>query len=270
MKLFRGILSTALALCVAGTAVAHENRLVVTGASTIAPLVLELGKQFEKLHPGVRVDVQSGGSSRGINDTRSGIAHIGMVSRALKDDEKDVLAHTIAHDGVALIVHRDNHVKALGDDQVRAIFTGKITDWKNVGGRDGRITVVSKAEGRSTLELFLHHFGLQNSAIKAHVIIGDNPQGIKTVSGNPNSVGYVSIGSAEYEVKNGAPLRLLPMGQVAATTENVRNGSFPLARPLNLVTKGAPHGLAKEFIDFARSTKADNLVREQFFVPIAR
>jgi phosphate transport system substrate-binding protein len=247
---------------------AADQKLVLTGASTIAPLALELGKRFEKLNPGVRVDVQSGGSSRGLSDARNGTADIGMVSRALHPTENDVVASVIAHDGVSIILHRDNPVKQLSDDQIKAIYTGKITNWKDVGGRDAPITVVNKAEGRSTLELFLHHFSLTNSQIKAHVIIGDNPQGIKTVVGNPNAIAYVSIGAAEYEVAHGIPLRLMPMNNVVASSATVRNGSFPLTRPLNLVTKQAPTGLAKRFIEFAQSDNASDLVRAQSFVPV--
>lgn len=242
------------------------ERLVVIGSSTIAPLALEIGKRFEQRYPGVEVDVQSGGSSRGIADARSGLADIGLVSRALKPEECDLMAHAIAADGVGMILHADNPVKFLSDDQIKAIYTGRITNWKPAGGQDARITVVNKAEGRSTLELFLHYFHLKNSEIKAHVVIGENQQGIKMVAGNPGAIGYVSIGSAEFEEKRGTPIKLLPMAGVAATVENVRSGRFPLSRPLNLVTRGAPSPRAGRFIDFARSAAVGDLVESQFFV----
>jgi phosphate transport system substrate-binding protein len=248
---------------------AAGQKLVLTGSSTIAPLVAEVGKRFEKQNPGVRVDVQTGGSSRGIGDVRSGLADIGMASRALKPEENDLKSFTIALDGVGLILHRDNPVENLTDQQVIDIYTGKITNWKEVGGKDVRITVVNKAEGRSTLELFLHHFKLKNSDIKAHVVIGDNQQGIKTVAGNPGAIGYVSIGTAEFDAGNGVPIKLLPMNGVAATVENVRNGSFPLSRPLNLVTKHIPMGLTRQLIDFARSKAVNDIVESQYFVPVA-
>ena len=138
-----------------------------------------------------------------------------------------------------------------------------------MGGREGRITVVNKAEGRSTLELFLHYFSLTNSQIKAHVVVGDTQQGVKTVAGILGAIGYVSVGTAEFEAGNGASIRLLPMKSVAATTESVRSGKFPLARTLNLVTKGQPAGLAKRFIEFSQSDKVDDLVSAQFFVHVA-
>lgn len=248
---------------------AGENRLVLTGSSTVAPLAAEIGKRFEEQNPGVRVDVQSGGSSRGVADARSGLADLGMASRAPNADETDLQFFTIARDGVGIIVHRSNPARALTDEQIAAIYTGKITDWSGVGGNAGRITVVNKAEGRSTLELFLHYFKLKSGDVKAQVVIGDNQQGIKTVAGNPGAIGYVSIGSAEYEAGHGAAIRLLPMSGVAASVENVRSGSFPLARPLNLVSKGEPGVVARRFIDFARSRDVHDIVESQFFVPVA-
>lgn len=248
---------------------ADDNKLVITGASTVAPLALEIAKRFEQKNPGVRVDVQTGGSSRGVNDARSGVADIGMVSRALKPDEQDLKASAIALDGVAVILHKSNPVRALSADQVRAIYTGKVVNWKEVGGKDQRITVVNKAEGRSTLELFLAYFQLKNSEIKAQVVIGDNQQGVKTVAGNPGAIGYVSIGTGEFEVEQGTPLQLLPLDGIAPTSDAVRGGKFPLSRPLNLVTKGEPTGRVKQFIEFAKSAQVNDLVKEQFFVPVA-
>lgn len=246
------------------------QKITLSGASTVAPLALEIGKRFEKLNKGVRVDVQTGGSSRGVNDARSGLAQIGMVSRSLKADEGDLTAFTIANDGVCMILHKSNPVTVLSNDQIKAIFTGQIRNWKEVGGRDAPITVANKAEGRSTLELFLSFFSLKNSDIKAHVIVGDNLQDIKTVANNPNAIGYVSIGSAEFEEQQGTPLKLLPIDGIAATVANVRDGKFPLSRPLNLVTKEAPQGLIKQFIDFAQSKEVHDLVEEQYFVPLGR
>lgn len=247
-----------------------QGKLVLTGSSTIAPLVSEIGKRFEARHPDVRIDVQTGGSSRGIADARDGAADIGMASRALKEEESDLLAFTIAQDGITIIVHESNPVSELSDAQVADIYTGKIENWKEVGGNDAPITVVNKAEGRSTLELFLSYLKIENTDVKADVVIGDNEQGVKTVAGNPNTIGYVSIGTAEYDATHDVPIKLLPVGGVAATIENVRNGSFPISRPLNLVTKTQPQGLAKAFIDFAQSPEVYSIVEEQYFVPISK
>lgn len=245
------------------------GKLVITGSSTIAPLIAEIGKRFESLHPKVRVDVQTGGSSRGVADARQGLADIGMVSRAMKDDERDLYAFPVARDGVCIILHKENPVPALTDEEVVAIYTGRITNWKVVGGKDAPITVVNKADGRSTLEVFLHYFKLKNADVKAQVVIGDNEQGIKTVAGSRNAIGYVSIGTAEYDETHGIPIKLLPIGGVAASTENVRKGVFPLSRPLHIVTRTPPAGLAKVFIEYAQSKAVHDIVRQQYFVPLA-
>lgn len=244
------------------------EKLVLTGSSTIAPLAAEIGKRFELLHRNVRVDVQTGGSSRGISDARAGLADIGMASRALKEDEKDLLSFTIALDGISVILNKANPVESLTKQQIVDIYTGKIANWKSVGGNDAPITVINKAEGRSTLELFLRYFGLKNTDVKPQVVIGDNQQGIKTVVGNPDAIGYVSVGTAEYEASQGAAIKLLPLDGIAASVENVRNRSFPLSRPLNLVTRSEPVGLAKDFIEFARLPQSNDLIEAQYFVPV--
>lgn len=247
-----------------------QNTLVLTGSSTVAPLAAEIAKRYEAEHPGVRIDVQTGGSSRGIADARSKVADIGMVSRSLKSDESDLTANSIAKDGITVILHGDNPVKSLTEKQIVGIYTDKINNWQEVGGKDAPITVVNKAEGRSTLELFADYFKVKTTDIKADTIIGDNEQGIKTVAGNPNAIGYVSVGAAEYNAENKTPIKLLPINGVEASTETVRDGTFPISRPLNLVTLGTPQGLSQDFINFAQSSQVKDIVEEQYFVPISQ
>lgn len=253
-------------LLVAENVSAETVKINISGSSTVAPLALEIGKRFEKRHPAVHVNIQTGGSSRGIADVRSGLSDIGMASRALVASEKDLYAHTIALDGIAIIIHKNNPITVLSDEQIQLIYLGKISNWKDVGGLDKVISVVNKAEGRSTLELFLHHYGLKNSQIKASVIIGDNQQGIKTVAGNPFAIGYVSVGAAEYESTFGAPIKALPLSGVPAKVDEIENGHFPLSRPLNLVTSSEPKGWVKKFIKFSQSDLISDLVREFYFV----
>ena len=268
LKIIGVIVLCAICSLDASLAQADGHKLVITGSSTMAPLVAEIGKQFETRHPGVRVDVQTGGSSRGIVDVINGVADIGMASRALNSQEQHLHGSVIAQDGITIILHQSNPVQELTDDQIRAIYTGGITHWKQVGGPDAPITVVNKAEGRSTLELFLTYFQASNRDIHAHVVIGDNEQGIKTVAGNPHAIGYVSIGTAQYDATHGIAIRLLPLQHIPATIETVRESTFPLSRPLTLVTKFPPAGLIKDFIDFARSSEANDLILKQYFVPL--
>lgn len=262
-----------LAACGGGAEAADgdSRRLTITGSSTVAPLAAEMARRFEASHPGVRIDVQTGGSSKGIGDVSRGLADIGMASRALKGSELgEVEAHTVAIDGVGLIVHSSNPVHELSDDDVRSIFRGETPGWSAFGGSDGEITVINKASGRATLDVFLEHFGLDEAEIVPDVVIGDNQQGIKTVAGNPLAIGYVSIGAAESEIAAGAQLRLLPAGGVPATKVNLGAGLFPISRPLNLVTRGKPEGLVKEFIDYCRSDAVHDLIDEIGFAPHSR
>lgn len=247
---------------------ALQGRLTLTGSSTIAPLAGEIARRFEQLHPGVRIDVQTGGSSQGIADVRRGTADLGMASRHLRPADGEVTAHTIARDGISLIVHRENPVTSLTDEQIIDVFTGRTTRWSDLGGADRAITVVNKADGRATLDLFLHHFKLEAGAIRANTIIGANQHGIRTVLADPNAIAYVSIGTAVFEASRGTAIKLLPMNGIEPTLANVRQGSFPLSRPLNLVTHGDISPLAAAFIEYAQSSDVHDLVEAQYFVPI--
>lgn len=246
----------------------ETKTLTLTGSSTIAPLAASMAKRFEALHAGVRVEVQTGGSSRGIADARAGTAQIGMVSRSLNDDETDLVVHSIAKDGIAIIVHSSNPVSELSNQQIVGIYTGKINDWSEIEADPGKIVVVHKATGRSTNELFVKYFELDEAAIQADTIVGDNAQAIKTVSGNPRAIGYVSIGAAAHDAAHGTPIKLLPLGGISPSTEAVRQGRFPLSRTLNFVTNGKPNQLAQSFIEFAQSTATGSIIEEHAFVPL--
>ncbi|HIE65543.1 MAG: phosphate ABC transporter substrate-binding protein [Nitrospira sp.] len=247
-----------------------KMQLILTGSSTVAPLAAEMGKEFEKKYPGVRVDVQTGGSSRGIADARLGLADIGMVSRPLNKDETDLFAFTIAQDGISMILHADNPIERLSRTDIVNIYTGRIKNWKTLGGRDAPITVVNKAAGRSTLELFTAFLKISNHDIQVDVVIGDNAQGIKTVAGNINAVGYVSVGAAEYDAADGVSIKLIPISNgVTAMKTNPQEGTL-LTRPLNLVTTSAPEGIVAAFIDFAQSTEVDPIIKEQYLVPVTQ
>jgi phosphate transport system substrate-binding protein len=246
-----------------------DERLVLTGSSTLAPLMAEIGKRYEAGQPGVRIDVQTGGSSRGIRDAQAGLADIGLASRALSADEQVGLAvHRVADDGVCFLVHRDNPVTSLSDQQLRDIYTGVIRNWQAVGGRDAPITVINRAAGRSELELFSAYFGLRPELIRADLIVGDNQQGIKTLVGNPDAIVYMSVGTSEYDASQGVPIRLLPLGGVAASAANVAQGRYPMSRPLLLITAEQPRPAVRAFIAYAQSPAVHDLIQAQAFVPV--
>lgn len=246
-----------------------SGKLTITGSSTVAPLASELAKKFEESHKLVKIDVQTGGSSRGIADVRRHISDIGMVSRQLKNTENDLTPHLLAIDGVSIIVNTANPVTELTMQQIRDIYQKKITNWASITGVDKDIIVINKAEGRSTLEVFTHHFGLKNSEIKPDSIIGDNEQGVKLVAGNPHAIAYVSIGTAEYSSNHGVKIKALPLNGVPATTKTLTDNQFPLRRELNFVTIGNLSPLANAFLSFSRSPDANSIIKEYGFVALS-
>ena len=249
-----------------------SGKLTLTGSSTVAPLVSDIARRFESEHPGVRVDVQTGGSSRGITDALSGLADIGMSSRGLTEDElaEGRETHAVAHDGVCFIVHASNPVESLTDEQLRSIFTGEITRWEEVGGTPGEITVYNRAEGRSELKLMGKYLGIEAADFAPDVISGENQQGIKQVASDPSSICYMSVGASEFAANNGTTLKLLPLRGVAAGAQTVASGEFPCGRPLLLVTQaGELSPLASAFIEYARSSAVQDLVRDHAFVAAA-
>ena len=172
----------------------------------------------------------------------------------------------INRDGISIIIHAENCLDKIVSKQVVAVYTGKIKKWKDLSGKDSPITIVHKAEKRSKQTLFLDYFRIDNKAVKADVVIADDQQGVKTLAGNPNSIGYVSIGSTEQSIKQGVKVKLLTLDGIKART-TVADKSFPLLRPLNLVTKGQPTELTKQFIDFALAQKNYDFFGKENFVP---
>lgn len=279
MSTSNGVSARSIALLTLGLAASCGERaatrphglagtLTIVGSSTIGPVVADLAVQFERLHADLRIDVETGGSSRGVAAVRAGLAEIGMVSRALKPQESDLRAHLLARDGIAMIVNAALPSVELGRARIQAIYTGAVTNWRELGGPDLAITVVHKAEGRSTLELFLDHFAIEAGAVRASVVIGENQQGIKTVSSVPGAIGYVSIGAAEAALSEGASIRLIALEGVEANSMRVQDGSYALSRELNLVTRGEPSAAAAAFIGFCRSARSVATLREYFLVPL--
>ncbi|HTU93184.1 MAG TPA: phosphate ABC transporter substrate-binding protein [Gemmataceae bacterium] len=245
------------------------RNLVLTGSAGMMPLLRDLGKRFESDHAGVRVDVQAGGSSRGVSETQQGLADIGMVARSLKPDEAMLHATPIALDSVCIIVNRSNPVQALQDDQIVRMYTRGVSNWKEVGGPDLPIVLVHMTDGRALLDLFLDHFKLRSTQIRADALIQDSEQGIQAVASRPGAIAYVSCSRAETVGAN-VPIRALPSEGIAPTTENVRDGTYPLSRQLQLVTRDPPKGLIAEFIEYARSNAALDLIQKHHFITLEK
>ncbi len=259
------ILLFTLIISITSAVTSAKEKLLVTGSSTVSPVMQEIARVYEQKQNIVLVDVQTGGSSKGVMDAKSGLSNIGMVSRALKTSERDLTSYTLGFDGISLITHKSNPVTNLSKQQITDVYTGKISNWKTLGGPDAEIVVVSKAAGRSTLELFLKYLGLKHSKVKSDIIIGDNEQGIKAVEINEFAIGYVSIGAAKYRAENGSAIKLISADGSQPTLQNVRQHNYPMTRELNLVTYGRVTESTRNFIEF--SLKQSELIEAFNFVP---
>jgi len=226
-----------------------------------------VGKRFSERHPGVRIEVQTGGSGHGISDARRGVADIGMVSRALNDEERDLIGFPIARDGICLLVHKDNPVRSLRDDLIVAIFQGKVTNWRVVGGLDAPITVIDRSPGRAEVEVFGDFFKIKQEATRAQTLAGENQEAIQMVAKDRQAITYLSLGESLRGQQAGLAIKLLPIRSVPASREQVRTGNYAFARPLTLVTKNLPTGITKQFIEFALSSTVTDLIEEFNFVP---
>ena len=162
----------------------------------MCPVISAIGERFRTVQPDVRIEVQCGGSDRGIKDVREGIAEIGMIARALKADEKDLLGFPMARDGVSLIVHKTNPLAALSDEQIAGIFSGEIETWKPLNGKNAPIAVILREKEKPVSELFEKYFKLR-ADLQGKVVPGDNPVTIAAVAADPDAIGYVSSGEAE-------------------------------------------------------------------------
>ena len=247
---------------------ASESALLsVTGSTTVQPLAEKLAESYMSSNQDVQIDVQGGGSSVGVKAAAEGTSDIGMASREVKDEEltqfPNLQVHVIARDGIAVVVHPDNPVSDLSLDQIRDIFSGKIVNWSEVGGADAAITVAAREEGSGTRDAFMELVMGKDALILDNAILQSSNGAIRTVvSTTPNAIAFLSFGYLDGSTK------ALSIGGAAATEENASSGVYPVVRPLNLLTDGAPEGSIKSFLDFVLSADGQAIVREEGYIPV--
>jgi phosphate transport system substrate-binding protein len=242
-----------------------SGNLSLAGSTTVQPLAEVLGEAFMEMYPDVVIEVQGGGSSVGVTSAGEGTVDIGMASRAIKDSEfetfPELQVFVIARDGIAIVTNPGIKVPSLSVAQVRDIFAGEITNFSEVGGPDAPITIVSREEGSGTRaafeELVMEHE--EEKVISENALLQQsNGQVRTTVSTTPNTIGYLSFGFLDDST---APV---PIDGVEPTVDNVKNDSYPIARPLNMLTQGAPDELAQAFLDFILSDEGQEIVAEDY------
>jgi phosphate transport system substrate-binding protein len=213
-------------------------------------------------HPDFGVNVQGGGSSAGIQACKSGACQIGMSSRELKADEKDLVEIVIARDGMALIVHPSNPVRGAKVAEIKQIFAGDLRNWKYLGGPDRSITVVTREEGSGTRGAFQELVMGKTRIFKGAITEDSNGTVREIVAHDPYSIGFISLGLVNQQV------RALELDGAVANEENIRNGRYRLVRPFLFVSRGQPAGLAREFVDFVLSDEGQALIKKEGLLPV--
>ena len=250
-----------------------SGTVVTAGSTSVQPLSEELAAAFMDANPGVTVEVQGGGSGQGIKAIQEKIADIGALSREVKEEEKSAVAKefVIAKDGVAVIVNPATKVENLTIEQIKKIYTGEIKNWKEVGGDDAPITVVSREEGSGTRGAFTEITKVMtkdaagkeiDSTTKDALVQGSTGAVMQTVATTPNTIGYVSLGSLSDTVK------ALKVENVTPSEETVLSGEYKISRPFLYVAGGELSEAAQAYVDFVMSAEGQKIVEENGFIKV--
>lgn len=245
-----------------------EPQTVSTNGSTSMEKVIgALSEKFMENNKDITVTYDPTGSGTGIESVSTGKCDIGLSSRALKDSETGLTGTTIALDGIAIIVNADNKVADLTVQQIADIFTGKITNWKDVGGDDLEITCIGREANSGTRDGFESVTDTKD-ACKLSQELTSTGAVISAVGSNKNAIGYASLSAVEGQ----DGIKAVTVGGVACSEASVLDGSYAIQRPFVLVTKDGTElsSAAKAFFDFATSTDAADLIRSAGAVPAAK
>lgn len=240
-----------------------SGELTLTGSTSMADVSNALAEAFMNKNSKVIISVGGNGSGEGPAAVNDGTANIGLLSRGLKDSENpaNYEQYIIGFDGVAVIVHPQSTVKELSLSKLADVFSGKITNWSELGGADAPIQCIGREAASGTRGAFEEIVGIKDNALYAEE---QNSTGNvkQAVSGNPNAIGYVSLSSLDGSVI------ALSIDGVAATEENVASGSYKLQRPFLMITKkDSPDALTKAFLDFVFSDEGMKIIADDGVVP---
>ena len=234
------------------------------GSTSMEKVIGALSEDFQN-NTGITVTYNPTGSGSGIQAVQEGRCDIGLSSRSLKDEEKSAGLEetTLALDGIAVIVNKDNSVADLTVEQIASIYTGEVTNWKDLGGNDAEIVVIGREAGSGTRDGFESITGTKD-ACKYRQELTSTGDVITTVAGNPDAIGYASLASVKDTVK------MLTVGGVTASEETVKDGTYVIQRPFVLVTKKDTKlsDSAQKFLDYATSADASEIISAAGAVPI--
>ena len=247
----------AAALTILPSCGAKSGSVSTDGSTSMEKVIGALGESFTNENKGVNFTYNPTGSGAGIKAVLAGTCDIGLSSRALKADEEaeGLVGTTLAYDGIAIIVNPANKVEDLTIEQIADIYTGKITDWKQVGGASGEIVLIGREAASGTRDGFESITGTKD-ACKYRQELTSTGDVITTVSQNPNAIGYASLASVKDSVK------ALKVGGVTPTEDTVKDGTYKIQRPFVLVTKKGTKlsETAQKFFDYALSEKAAPII----------
>ena len=236
--------------------------ITVAGSTSIEPFAELLAEEYISRHPESHIYVQGGGSTAGIEAVMSRTANVGMCSRPLMGKEKNLYEVTIAKDAITIILHPQNPIQDLSLDQIREVFSGKIRNWKALGGPHHPIVLVTREEGSGTREAF-QKFVMGKEDISLEALVQDSNGAVRqVVASNHNTIGYISLGLVNDQVK------ALKISGVEPNMTNIDNGRYTLVRPFLFVFNEEPVGEAKSFLEFVLSPLAQKLLLKEGLVPV--
>ncbi len=267
-KILTIFLSVLFAFSLMGLSYAEDLR--IDGSTTVLPIAQRAAEVFMKKYPSAKVFVSGSGSGTGIKALVDGTTNIATSSREAKGKEvatakeKSVTlaAHKIALDGIVPIVHPSIKINDITTEQLRDIYNGKIKRWKELGGPDRPISVVSRDTSSGTYEVWEEKI-LKGDKVRADaLLVASNGQAVQTIAKNKFAIGYLGIGYIDKTVK------VLKVNGQSSSAKSVRDGSWPIARPLFMYTNGTPAGIIAKFIDFMLSKEGQKIVNEVKYVSL--
>lgn len=242
-----------------------SGSLKIAGGTAHLKVMKNVADVLKAANPDLNISISGGGSGVGIKSVGEGMVDIGNSGRALKDTEIEkygLVPHKIAIDGIAVVVNSGSVTENLNFDQIANIFSGKISNWKELGGKDEKINIYSRDSKSGTRKTFVK-LALSNGNIsKDAIIVNSNGNMKQAIANDKNGIGYMSVGYLDESVKG------VSVENVKPTLANVKAGAYKIQRYLYSVTKGQPTGAAKEFIDLLLNAEGQKIVSKFHFIPV--